>query len=338
MKKQQFSPLRPFALSSLRAFALLCFLLSVFFLKAQEIQFPDPGFETKWQWTTSPVGDPYYEYDDEYFFYTLNSLRKLEGGSEITAFRDENAHGGNYCMKLVSGRVPVGTSYVFLPGMVGTLNPEFVKEFLESDSNSVTMCRFWDNDTPSALEGWFKYHPAEGDSALIDIGFYNHPDEDPVFVAQKVVYQKVNNWTPFQIVIPEQYRNKYYNYIRVLFVASAGVNFNNLMGCTGQRGSTLWIDDIYLNYKELGIKQNLLSTLKAKAFPNPATEVLNIELNEHFAGNISVYNISGSLVMEENVNGTECQLNIAALAAGNYAYKLMNGNTIFAQGKFVVTK
>jgi hypothetical protein len=111
--------------------------------------------------------------------------------------------------------------------------------------------------------------------------------------------------------------------------------------CKGQLGSTLWVDNVTLNYTidpGEGIKQNLFSTLKANAFPNPATEVLNIELNENFTGKIVVYNVNGSMVMEENINGTLYQLNTSTLATGNYMYRLMNENTIFAQGKFVVTK
>jgi hypothetical protein len=102
----------------------------------------------------------------------------------------------------------------------------------------------------------------------------------------------------------------------------------------------LWIDNIYLNYSYQpdGIKQNLFSTLKANAFPNPANEVLHIELNENFNGKIRVYNSLGSLIMEENITGTQGRLNTSNLATGNYSYKLMNDNIIFAQGRFVVTK
>jgi hypothetical protein len=112
------------------------------------------------------------------------------------------------------------------------------------------------------------------------------------------------------------------------------------MQCKGQKGSTLWIDNISLNYTYENniIKQSLLSTLKSNAFPNPATEVLNIELNEHFSGKVMIYNSLGSVVMEENINGTQSQLNISALASGNYIYRLMEGYTSFAQGKFIVVK
>lgn len=317
-------------------FCLFSFLLSPFYLNAQKIQLPDSSFETGWKNKNAGPNGTYLEYETE-FFYTLNSLRLLlndQGPADVTAYRDGNAQHGNWCIKLVSGKVAVGED-VFLPGMVGTINQDFVDEFLGTGGNVTVTRDWWGYDTPHALEGYFKYAPVNGDSALIDIGFHDWDGE--VFISKMIIKETVNIWTHFVIPIPNQYRNQDFNEIRVLFVASAGVNFGDLMQCRGQLGSTLWIDNISLNYNH-GIKQNLFSSLRTKAFPNPATEALNIELNEFFSGKIMVYNSLGSLVMEENVSGTQCQLNTSTLATGNYIYKLMDGNTIFTQGKFVVVK
>ena len=318
-------------------FFAFCFLLSAFSLNAQyDIQLEDSSFETGWKNQTGAYG-PFENYETA-FFYTLNELHARPNEptpAPCTAFKDGNAQQGNYCIKLTSRNMPVGETYVFLPGLVGTINKGFIEEFIGSGGN-VTMTRDWDGyDTPQALEGWFKYNPVNGDSALIDIGFYDWNGE--VFISKMIIRETVNDWTSFRVLIPEQYWDREFSQIRVLFVASAGVNFNMLMLCEGQLGSTLWIDNIALNYK-LGIKQSLFSSLQAKAFPNPITDILNLELNEPFTGKIMVYNSLGSLVMEENINGSQCQLNASALATGNYIYKLMNGNTIFAQDKFIVVK
>ena len=318
-----------------------CFLLSAFSLNAQ-IQFPDSSFEGEgWKKITSGLNGPYDEFSTT-FFYTLNSLFALDNKpvADLTAYKDGDAQHGQYCIKLVSGQVGVGEGYVFLPGMVGTINEAFVREFLESDSAAISVTKDWYGyNTPCALEGWYKYNPGEGDSAVIEIGFYDHLEEG--FLVRYIIKETVNDWKHFSVPIPKKYWNEEYSWIRALFVASAKINWDNLMQCDGKLGSTLWIDNISLKYScndTNGIKQNLFSTLKANIFPNPATEVLNMELNEHFNGTISVYNFTGSKILEENINGTKCQLNTSLFAAGNYIYKLMNGNTIFAQGKFVVTK
>ena len=311
-------------------------MLSVFSVFSQQIQMPDSSFETGWKEKSGHNG-PYTDYQTD-FFYTLNSLYGLnnaQGAADRTAFRDAtNVHHGQYSIRLVSGFVPVGDD-IFLPGMVGTLSTEFVDQYLDEDRTVVIWSDWEGYDTPRALEGWYKYEPKNKDSALLEIAFYDYYNE--VFVEKMVVKQEVKNWTSFSLQIPEKYWNTKFASIRILFVASAGVDFNEMTNCRGQKGSTLWIDQISLNYK-LGVEQNMLSTLKAKAFPNPATEVLNIELNENFTGKIAVYNVTGTMVAEENITGTQYQLNTSNFATGNYIYKLMNGNTIFAQGKFVVTK
>jgi hypothetical protein len=313
-----------------------CILLSAFSLYAQQIQFPDSNFETGWISKDGQNG-PYLGYETEYF-YTLNRLYGLPNDplpADLTAFREEvNVQSGKYCIKLVSGVVPVGENLIFLPGMVGTINQGFVDEFLNTGGN-VTITKYWDYDTPHALEGWYRYNPVNGDSALIDIGLDDY--DKPIYLKNLIIEKPTSEWTHFSIEIPEQYWNDYFKRIRVLFVASAGVNFTELQTCKGQKGSTLWIDNISLRYTN-GIKQNLFSSLKTKTFPNPATEVVHVELNEPFAGKIVVYDTFGRTILEENINGTQCQFTTSTLPSGNYFYRLINENTIFAQDKFVVTK
>jgi hypothetical protein len=324
----------------MKKITLLLFAIYFLFsaLHAQPYQFPDSDFENKWVEKKDFDNKPYLEYQTD-FFYTLNSLRALENKplADLTAFREEmNVQSGKYCIRLTSGIVSVGEGFVFLPGMVGTINEEFVKEFLGSGGN-VTITKFWENSTPHALEGWYKYKPEKGDSALIDIGMYNTLTEAACIEKLIIKETNIEEWKHFSIEIPEQYWNQYFYYIRTLFVASAGVNFEHLDQCKGQKGSTLWVDNISLRYTN-EISQNLTSSLKANAFPNPAHEIVNFELNENFAGKIVVHDLTGRIFMEDKIDGTECQFNITHLSAGNYIYRIMDENTIFAQGKFVVTK
>jgi len=320
------------------------FLLSPFFLYAQEDQpqLEDSSFETGWRYNQNGANGLYTDYWTSYF-RTLNSLYALDndqGKASLTAYQDNKPKSGNFCIKLVSGFIPLGND-VFLPGLVGTLSPEYVEEYI-TEGREVVLTRDWYGfDTPHALEGYYKYKPVNGDSALIDIGFYDQNGE--VFVEKLIIYDETpgdNGWTFFRIPIPEQYWDEGFSDIRVLFVASAGVDFYDMENCVGARGSTLWIDDIYLNYnwEGNGIKQNLFSSLHVNIFPNPAADVLQVELNEPFNGVVKVYNSLGGLVMEESVNSSLTQLNISTLAAGNYIYKMINGTTIFAQGKFIVAK
>jgi len=313
-------------------------MLSVFCLKAQQYPIPNASFET-WMPKTSPYYGSYEEFQTD-IFYTLNSLYRVDNGinpSDITAWKDGNAQHGAYCIKLVSGRIATADRWVFLPGMVGTITQDFVDEFLNSGGN-VTISKYWGNYTPCAFEGYFKYKPVDGDSALIDIGFYDL--DGVVFVEQQIIHGDVDKWTKFSIPIDKKYWNEEFHEIRIVFAASAGVKWEKLNECVGQLGSTMWVDNISLKYEcTTGIiEQNLSSTLKVNAFPNPTTDLLQLELNENFDGKVVVFGINGSKILEENINGTKHQLNTSELPAGNYVYRLMKENTFFAQGKFVVTK
>jgi len=320
------------------ALSLLSFLLFSFCLNAQQKQLPDSSFET-WKTIPNPIGPPYEDFDNDYF-YTLNMLCTLEQ-ADITALKENRAEyvkHGLYSIRLKSGKVTFGDEDVFLPGMVGTVAKDFVPRFLE-DGGKVPVYKLWEYDTPHAIEGYYRYEPVAGDSAIIELGFASNGTGE-VFSVKKVINNTVNQWEKFFIPIPEEYWNEEFYQIKVLFVASAGVNWNNLKDCKGQLGSTLWVDSVTLNYKwtTQGIKEELFSNLKVNLFPNPANEVLNIELNEPFSGKIVVYNMYGSMIFEENINGIQHQLNTSALATGNYICRLMNNNTIYAQGKFVVKR
>jgi len=319
--------------------AFLLFCSSTLMAQPTKKQFPDSSFEGEgWKYNGK-----YWDFETDKF-YTLNSLCDQPAvlNPQLTAYKECGTNPppphGNCCIRLESVKIGVGDAYVFLPGMVGTITKEFVTEYTTTNKASLTVD--WAQLTPHAMEWWYKYDNKGGDSAMIQIGFKEFPGiDEPLIVDERFIIKEhpTSKWTRGTITIPAEYRGEIFSEIQVLFVASAGVKFDDMMKCDGREGAKLWIDNISLIY-ELGIKQNLFSTLKANAFPNPATEVLNLELNEVFTGVIWVYDLSGKKILETNISGTQAQLNISSLASGNYIYRLMNENTIFAQGKFVVAK
>lgn len=83
-----------------------------------------------------------------------------------------------------------------------------------------------------------------------------------------------------------------------------------------------------------GIAEQML--FEGKIFPNPAQEILNIELKE-FASSISVeiYNNFGTLVKNEKFANTKnIKLSIDELASGIYTLKILNNDKLFTK-KFV---
>ncbi len=67
-----------------------------------------------------------------------------------------------------------------------------------------------------------------------------------------------------------------------------------------------------------------------KLFPNPATDVVNIQLPGALAGKVTLllYSSTGSLISSARPSSATVQLNVRQLAAGNYFVKIINGNGV----------
>jgi len=75
------------------------------------------------------------------------------------------------------------------------------------------------------------------------------------------------------------------------------------------------------------------NSISVNIYPNPTTEVLNIEIEEMEHGTIRIYSVNGSLVKEDVLNGTHNSINVNAFNNGNYFYTISCGDKEIS-GKF----
>jgi len=83
----------------------------------------------------------------------------------------------------------------------------------------------------------------------------------------------------------------------------------------GESGFSNWA---YANYTD--IPGNVLNT--TQIFPNPATDVVNIESN-FLIKSVTIYNYSGQLIAAEDVDNTAYQVNISQLQSGVYFFRII---------------
>lgn len=86
---------------------------------------------------------------------------------------------------------------------------------------------------------------------------------------------------------------------------------------TASKGSPIAISCTALE-TILAVDQAAPLSVAVKVYPNPTTSLLNIAVNNFQAGQITVYDIQGRLVLTEKMSGTEHQLNISHLENGTY--------------------
>lgn len=210
-------------------------------------QLVDGGFETYWFWETTPDGDC-INYKSS-MLYTLNNLYALADylgcNAPITTQFDRDSHGGKYALKLRTGKLQNENGELLIPGAIAPLNDNFIDEFLNSEDGNISVERPY-TAKPTAIKGYFKYHPELGDSASVTVILYNNAKE-AIGKARWLQKEEVTTWTPFyqQVVYTS---NETPAYISLVYAASAGYNFADLLNCQGQAGSTLWLDDMELEF------------------------------------------------------------------------------------------
>lgn len=69
-----------------------------------------------------------------------------------------------------------------------------------------------------------------------------------------------------------------------------------------------------------GVNESSLEVLNS--YPNPATDVLNITLNE-VVSTVSILSLDGKVISTENVNANTTTLNVANLSTGIYFYEVV---------------
>ncbi len=301
---------------------------------------PNGGFET---WYNVVVG-PSLNYDDigtgpaDNWMATLNSLMAVPasagGPGPVTVFKSTDAHTGGFAAKAVSANFPLGPITIFIPGMLGTAKMDMigVRALLGKPCPD---CK------PSRFKGYYKFEPVNGDSctAVILLSKWNSSAKkrDTIGYGKMVEHSAVGTYTPFDIQINYSGTGTV-DTMTMLVVSSAGFNVKNFTGSVGQPGNTMYVDDLTLDYPS-GIQQVFSHEVSVVVYPNPASDLLHIDLSKDVrGGSIEIYTLEGTKISTHAVSSTTNTIPVNNLGAGSYFYRLMAGNEMLNTGTFVVNK
>jgi len=269
---------------------------------------------------------------------TLNSLAALPqsagGPGPVTAFKVDDVYSGTYAAKLVSEIFPLGKITIFIPGMAGTavMDMAGVRALLGKPCPDCKPLRF---------KGYYKFEPVNGDScaAVILLSRWNSTTKkrDTIGYGKMVEHSPVTHYTPFDIQVNYTGTGSV-DTLTMLIVSSAGFNVINFMGSVGQVGNTMYVDALTLEYPA-GIEQVLLPDVAVNVFPDPASDVLHVDLSKVVTdGTFEVYASSGRTVGTYSLSGTETSIPVYSLVNGAYYYRLVSGKKLLNTGSFVIKK
>lgn len=102
-------------------------------------------------------------------------------------------------------------------------------------------------------------------------------------------------------------------------------------GSTPANNDYLWVDDLTFTGNVASF-QNIVSDNSIKLYPNPASELINLDLSTIIEKNvqIAIYDMIGNRVLLENTNSTAsiANISISNLAKGNYLLNVISGKEI----------
>jgi hypothetical protein len=265
---------------------------------------------------------------------TLAGLPVTAGGpGPITVFRTTDAYSGTYAAKLVSRPFNLGVT-IFIPGMLGTAVMDMigVRAII---GNPCPGCK------PLHFKGYYKFEPAGEDScavvAIVSKWNSETHKRDTIAYGKMVQHSAVSTYTPFDIAltyglsgVPDT--------LSYLMVSSAGFNVIDFKDSHGNDGSTMYIDEVSLEYPA-GIEQSLMPDVGVKVYPNPATEQITVELSDKVEnGRLEVYATDGKSIATYKLKEVNTTIPVKGLSAGTYYFKLMERNHLLNTGTFLIVK
>ncbi len=104
-----------------------------------------------------------------------------------------------------------------------------------------------------------------------------------------------------------------------VFIELAGLDFYSASNL-----NEMYIDDLYLTVGLIGTED--FTADKFSVYPNPVKDMLNIKSSAS-VDNVTVYDILGKVVLQENPGKISPAINMSGLASGSYLVKVTIGNS-----------
>lgn len=286
---------------------LFLLLIVMFAIQTMAQEIPNAGFED-WQ-NEEPV--------------SWNTLDQNFFGIEYDMVTEEtnDVFSGNSSIRLESvSNYIIFQGDVTMPGMI-TLG-EIEADILAMDGNIYGGVPY--TGYPISMSGYYKYTPAEGDTAAIGLVTYrwNNNTRDTLAGALFSPSELVEEWTEFEAVMEYVIWGEA-DTLNII-ASSTAVEADEL-----PVGSVLLIDELSLNYGPVStIEPDLTDSFRV--YPNLISQHLNIELdyNEMKPCHIQLFNINGILIKstQQILYQGKTQFPYHEVASGIYVIRLTTPN------------
>lgn len=282
-----------------------------------QVQPPNIDFEN-WETLDGPISNQYEEPSD---WSSSNECTALVNQFAVTKSTD--AHSGTYSVRMetfaafgnvkANGIITTAQMICLAAGGGQEGGIDYTTEF------------------PDSLVGWYKYAPANSDSAYTQIMFLENNDLDTACFTRLDLHAAAD-WTRFSVPLCPEVSMGSAEKLSLFFSSSWGD------GAQGEAevGSVLFIDDIEFVNAPQGIDE-AESANTWGVYPNPVQGELNVQVLKGQEANIEILDVTGKLVKKERIGEDNHQIDVNQLVTGIYLYQIRSlNNEVLRTGKLLV--
>jgi len=287
-------------------------------------QVPNGGLE-RWRQFTGGNLNTYYDLDtnsdrNNSFLRTLNEINDVPVvPGPLTAFRCDTAHTGIYSARLRTSTF----ASILVPGFLGTGN-------VDLPNQTIYLGRQY-TQRPDRFTAWYMYSPVSGDSAAFEVYFTQ--GGSVVGSGKQVIHGTVATWTGVDFDI-DWTSGATPDSVVIICASSAGYDLVDVTMSVGQIGSTMWVDDISLEFGGVGVEE--VDNGKVSIYPNPSADFININTIDLPSNlKLNIYDLSGKKVMSRLLNSNNEMIDISGLNSGTYLLVVQDAFNLIHRSKFI---
>lgn len=256
--------------------------------------------------------------------------------------KSTDAHSGTYALQLNAATVGIpGTDYSYLfPGIAQLGHAEGFEIPLSAITDLVGMIQGGDTtgmgdfdytafeslqnllspgepcaQTPASVKMWVKYAPVDGDSLMV-IAF-SKLNGQPVSFAMGTFGNTMSEYTQISVPFDDPFSSC--DSVCVIIV-SGGLSTNV--------NTTLIVDDVTLDFTVEPESVQDVNIPQVSVYPNPASNMLNIETEGVGAFDFQLFDLTGRLVAEQKDAVGKASMEVSELTQGVYMLKVIqNGKS-----------
>lgn len=185
---------------------------------------------------------------------------------------------------------------------------------------------------PDSIVGYFKYAPANGDSAYSQIMFLANNDMDTISYTRVNFTQTVGSWTRFSAPLTPASSGQTPEKLSLFFSSSWGD------GSQGQAvvGSVFYVDNVSFVSVPESVDE-VYNSDEWSVYPNPANDLLSIKGQTSETVNVEILDVTGKQVMYFKVGAGSAAIDISSLTQGIYLYQIKTlDSKVVRTGKLLV--